>query len=110
MILTETKITDQVDCHNSMGYKVLCLKTILAADGYEQYVVGMIFREGPQGCIFDLTRFCRTNVVIYEVITVKRTPLIGAYPPLHPGAPTGLGGSTDTLLVPGYHSVKSPQR
>ena len=81
MILTETKITNKAYCRNRMGYDVVCSKDITTVDGDAQGRVVMIVREQLQGCIIELMQFHGPNMLIFKVVTKKRTLLVQSLPP-----------------------------
>ena len=52
---------------------------ITTEDGDAQVGVGMVIWDRPRDWSIEMARFHRPNVVICEVVTGKRNPLIGAY-------------------------------
>ena len=79
--LTETKITYQDYCRNRMGYNAVLTQAIITVAGDAQGGGVLVIRDQPQGWIIESTHFHGTKVVSIEVVTDKRTPLIGRYLP-----------------------------
>ena len=82
MVVTETKIQDQVYCKNRLGYDVVVSQATPGPNGGAQGGVGLITREDKEGWDVESTRFHGPNVVSCVVVSgSKRMPMIGVYLP-----------------------------
>ena len=82
IILTKTKVQDEMYCWNRLGYDVYCLLAMLMEDGGAKGGVGIVSIERPEGWLIELMRFHDPNVVNFELMMGNIwMPVIRAYLP-----------------------------
>ena len=78
VVLTDTKVTDKVYCHKSMGCDVVFSPYTTIESDIFQGGVGLVFRDRSKGWSIKSTLFHGPNVVSCEVVAGgKWTPLVG---------------------------------